>query len=180
MKELIFSLFSSLPLPSSGNEKGIERAAKTDIASFLASPHFLHSPLVFALLFSLFFDLEKEKEKGDWKREFISSYFHFSFLLENRSRQLHILLPSILFFFSRREWKWDRRKVVFLLLFLLIFFFRNRGRRWKGGGFFIFSFLPESGREEKEEKLDFLGQYPTADFLKYPHFSSSVSPRFSC
>ena len=42
------------------------------------------------------------------------------------------------------------------------------------------SFLPERGREEKEEKLNFLDQYSTANFLKYPHFSSSVSPRFSC
>ena len=60
--------------------------------------HHLFSPFFFLSIFR-FWNRER-------KRKFISSYFHFSFLLGNRSRQLRIHLPSLLFFFSRREWKW--------------------------------------------------------------------------
>ena len=162
-KQLIFSLFSSLVLPSSGNEKGIERAAKTDIASFFASPHFLHSPLVFVLLFSIF---SASGENGDRKREFISSRFHFSFLLGNRSRQLRILLPSLFFFFSRRKWKWDRRKAVFLLLFLLIFFFRNGGGNEKEEVLHFLFFLLKTGKK----KSWIFQTNILLRILKHPHF----------
>ena len=51
-KELIFSLFSSLVLPSSGMGKGIERAAKPILLPFFASPHFLSFRPSFLSLFS--------------------------------------------------------------------------------------------------------------------------------
>ena len=92
-KELIFSLFSSLVLPSSRNEKEGRQSSKTGIASFSVSLCFLQSLLVFALLFFLFFNLKIKEEKGSQKREFIPSYFHFSFLLENETKNCVFFSP---------------------------------------------------------------------------------------